>query len=89
MRYVRICQAIEKLLEFVQCNDIIGESITEFIINTLNNANLNPEMCRGQTYDGAGNIAGKEKGTAAKFCSKTGNERAVYFCCSSHELNFV
>ena len=71
----------------MQCDDIIGASIAEFIINALNNAGLNPLMYRAQTYDGAGNMAGKEKGAAAKFCSKTGNKRAVYFHCTSHELN--
>ena len=87
VRYVRNCQAIEKLLEFVQCDDVKGASIAEFIINALNNAGLYPQMCRAQTYNGAGNMAGKEKGAAAKFCSETGNEKAVYFHCTSHELN--
>ena len=32
-------------------------------------------------------MAGKEKGAAAKFCSETGNEKAVYFHCTSYELN--
>ena len=32
-------------------------------------------------------MTGKEKGAAAKFCSETGNEKAVYFHCTSHELN--
>ena len=75
--YVRNCQAIEKLLEFVQCDDVKGASIAGFIINALNNAGLDPQMCRAQTCDGAGNIAGKAKGTAAKFCSETGNKNAV------------
>ena len=44
-------------------------------------------MCRVQTYDGAGNMTGKEKDVAAKFCSEIGNEKAVYFHCTSHELN--
>ena len=87
MRCITNCQAIEKLLEFVQCDDVKGASIAEFIINALNNAGLYPQMCRAQTYDGAGNMAGKEKGAAAKFCSETGNEKAVYFHCTSHELN--
>ena len=89
VRYVRDCQAIEKLLEIVQCDDVKGASIADSIIDTLNNAGLYPQMCRGQTFDGAGNMAGKEKRAAAKFCSKTGNEKAVYLHCTSHELNFV
>ena len=40
-----------------------------------------------QTYHGAGNIAGKVKGVAAKFCAETGNEKATYSHCTSHELN--
>ena len=87
VRYVRNCQAIAKLLEFVQCDGIKGVSIAEFIIGTFNNAALNLQMCRAQTYDGAGNMAGEEKGAAAEFCSKTGNKKAIYFHCTSHELN--
>ena len=71
----------------MQCDDIKGASIAEFVINALNNSGLNPQVCRAQTYDGAGNMAGKEKGAGAKFCSETGNEKAVYFHCTSHELN--
>ena len=44
-------------------------------------------MCRAQTYDGVGNMASKEKGAAAKFCSETGNKKAVYFHCTSRGLN--
>ena len=47
--YVRNCQAIEKLLEFAQCDDIKGASIAEFIINALNNGGFKPKMCRAQT----------------------------------------
>ena len=86
VHYVRNCQAKEKLLEFLQCDDIKRASIAEFIINALNNAGLNPQMCRAQTCDGAGNITGKEISVAANFFSKTGNKKAVYFHCTPHEL---
>ena len=71
----------------MQCHDIKGASIAEFIINGLNNGGLNPQMCRAQTNDGASNMARKEKGAAAKFCSETGNEKAVYFQWTSHKIN--
>ena len=87
MCYVRNCEAIAKLLEFVKCNNIKGTSIAEFIINALNNTGLNPQMFRAQTYSGAGNMAGKEKGAVAKFCFERGNETSVYFHCTSHKLN--
>ena len=32
-------------------------------------------------------MTGKEKGAAAKFCSETENEKAVYFLCTSYEIN--
>ena len=69
VRYVRNCQAIEKLLEFVQCDNVKEASIAEFIINALNNAGLYPQMGRAQTYDGASNIADQEKDAVTKFCS--------------------
>ena len=71
----------------MQCHDIKGASIAEFIINGLNNGGLNPQMRRAQTNDGASNMARKEKGAAAKFCSETGNEKAVYFQWTSHKIN--
>ena len=42
---------MKKLLEFVQCDNIEGESKTEFIINALNDACFNPRMYRTQTFD--------------------------------------
>ena len=35
----------------------------------------------------AGNMAGKKKDAATKFCSQTEIKKAVYFHCTSHELN--
>ena len=86
MHYIRNFQAIEKLLEFVQCDDIKRVGIAEFIINVLNDPGLNPKLCRAQTYDGAGNMASKEKDVVAKLCSETGNGKAVYFYCKSQKL---
>ena len=77
MRYVRNCQVIKILLELVQCDDIKGARIAEFIISALNNAGLNPQIGPAQTCDGTGNMAGKEKGAADKFYSKIRNEKAL------------
>ena len=70
----------------MQCDNIKRVSIAEFIINALNSPGLNPKLCRAQTYDGAGNMAGKEKDVAAKFCFETRNGKAVYFYCTSQKL---
>ena len=48
---------------------------------------LDPKTCRSQMFDGAGNMSGKTKGAATQFCLKIENEKAVYFHCTSHELN--
>ena len=87
MCYVRNCQAIEKLLEFVQCDNSKGASIAKFIINALNNAGLYPQMCCTQIYNGAGNMTGKEKGAATKFCAETGNKKPSTF--TAHHTNLT
>ena len=87
VRYIKNSRPVEKLLEYVICDDIKGRSIATFLINILTNVNLDSMMCRSQTYNDAGNMPGKVKGTAAVFCSETGNDKVVYFHCASHELN--
>ena len=42
-------------------------------------------MCNGQSYDGAGNMAGSIKGAAARI--KALYPLATYVHCSSHQLN--
>ena len=85
--YTKDFRPVEKLLEYVHCEDIKGTSIANYLITTLKDAGLDVLMCRSQTYDGAGNMSGKSKGAAAVFRSKTGNENAVCFYCASYELN--
>ena len=87
VRYIKNSRPVEKLLEYVSCDNTKGRSVATFLINTLKNGNLGPIMCRSQTYDGAGHMSGKLKGATAIFCSETGNDKAVYFHCASHELN--
>ena len=87
VRYTKNPTPVEKLLEYVSCDDIKGSSIATFLIKTLKNVDLDPMICRSQTYDSAGNISGKVKGAAAIFSSKTGNDKAVYFNCTCHKLN--
>ena len=44
-------------------------------------------MCRAQTYDGAGNMAGCQNGCAKLF--QKISPRALHFHCASHQLNLV
>ena len=89
VRYVKDNKPIERLLEYVKCDNIRGETIAELIITSIRKVGLDTDYCRAQTYDGAGNMAGKQKGAARNFQLKTGNEKATYFHCASHELNLA
>ena len=89
VRYVKDNMPVERLLEYVKCEGITGEEIALEIINCLSNVGLDTDKCRCQTYDGAGNMAGKERGAANQFRLKTGNMKATYFHCASHELNLA
>ena len=87
LRYVKYFTPVERLFEYVACEDIKGKSIATYIIDILNNTGLDPKNCRSQTYDGAGNMAGKLKGAANQFQVMTGSDRAPYVHCASHQLN--
>ena len=46
---------------------------------------LEPQLLRGQAYDGAGAMAGKSKGAASRISSQY--PKAVYTHCAAHRLN--
>lgn len=89
IRYIKRNRPVERLMEYVKCDDIKGATIAGHIIDAITDAGLSTEYCRAQTYDGAGNMAGNQRGAAACFREKTGNENAIYVHCSSHELNLA
>ena len=86
VRYVKDCEPIERLLEFVPCEYVKGKCICNYLVKALQDSSLDPKMYCSQTLDGAGNLSGKTKADAAQFCLKIENEKAVYFHCASHEL---
>ena len=57
------------------------------MVKALQYSDLDPKMCRLETFDGVGNMTRKTKGAATQFCLQIENEKAVYFHCASHELN--
>ena len=71
---------VERLLEtgVLKCDGITGEEIAEEI-QCLSKVGLDTDKCRSQTYHGAGNMAGKQRGAANQFQLKTGNMKATYF----------
>ena len=76
----------EEFLGFVPCKlGLSGEAIAATISSVLRQLDLPLDLCRGQGYDGAGNMAGRLSGAAARI--KATNEKAVYVHCNSHVLN--
>ena len=76
----------EEFLRFVPCMEgLSGEALSTEIKNFIQSVGLRMEECRGQGYDGAGNMAGKLSGVAARILQNY--EKAVYVHCGSHILN--
>lgn len=65
----------------------IGENIASNIKAVLQDVGLGLERCRGQAYDGASNMSGEYRGTAAII--RRDAPKAVYQHCQSHILNLV
>ena len=87
IRYMNDLGSIrEDFLAFVECqHGTTGEQLASLIETTCLSMGLDMNLCRGQGYDGAGNMAGVCKGAAAIIRSKY--PKAFYFHCASHKLN--
>jgi len=78
-----ICEAF---LGFISCDEgLTGAAIAKNITEGVENLSLNMNFCRGQGYDGAGNMAGKCIGAAARIQSMF--PKAPYVHCGSQALN--
>ena len=76
----------EEFIGFVHCVDgTSGEALADLIMKEINKLQLDMKYCVGQGYDGAGNMAGKIKGVAARISALY--LLALYFHCQSHKLN--
>eukprot|EP00112_Aurelia_sp_Birch-Aquarium-sp1_P017236 Seg3978.1 transcript_id=Seg3978.1/GoldUCD/mRNA.D3Y31 product="52 kDa repressor of the inhibitor of the protein kinase" protein_id=Seg3978.1/GoldUCD/D3Y31 len=85
LRYVDKTPSVrEEFLGFVPCkNGLSGEAIAENIMQSVEERGLSMGLCRGQGYDGAGNMAGRVNGAAARIQSV--HQKAIYVHCSSHQ----
>jgi hypothetical protein len=73
----------EEFLGFVPCQKgLTGEALAEEISNFAESVGLRMEDCRGEGYDGVGNMAGKYSGVATRI--QRIYEKAVYVHCNSH-----
>ena len=76
----------ERFLAFSECTTgVTGEAIGDCILNLLSNWQLSGSYLVGQTCDGAGAMAGKNKGAAS--CIQRTHPKAVYTHCAAHALN--
>ena len=71
----------------MHCSDgLSGQGLVTTITDCLkNDLELNISDCRGQAYDGAGAVAGKNKGLSSLITAV--NSLALYTHCFSHQLN--
>ena len=78
----------EEFLKFIHCNaGTTGEALADEILSHVRDLGLDMDNCRGQGYDGSGNMAGKKKGTARRI--RNVYPKAVYVHCASHRLNLA
>ena len=76
----------ESFMAFIECEQgTTGEQMAILIQDSCHTLGLDFSMCRGQGYDGAGNMAGSVKGAAQRIRSKY--PKAIYFHCAAHKLN--
>ena len=80
-------QIREEFLGFVACQKgLSGEVLAKEITDFIQSIGLRINDCRGQGYDGAGNMAGKYSGVATRRIQRI-YEKAAYVHCNSHVLN--
>ena len=78
----------EDLVSFLECDTgITGRCLADKIIHSLQSFGLDLSKLRGQAYDGAGNMAGSVRGTAALITAQY--PLALYLHCASHSLNLA
>ena len=87
IRYINMYYEIqESFIGFVECESgTSGHAIASLIEESCHRFGLNMQLCRGQGYDGAGNMSGSCSGASAIIRSKY--PKAIYFHCASHKLN--
>lgn len=87
LRYVDSSKNIrEEFVGFRLCGDeTTGNAIRVLIINLVRDLGLTMDNCRGQSYDGAGNMAGRYVGALTLIQHQF--PKAIYVHCMNHRLN--
>lgn len=76
----------EEFVGFSECEDgVTGQAIGTLILKAIQELGLFMDFCKGQCYDGAGNMSGPCKGAAATVRGQY--PKAIYIHCMAHRLN--
>ena len=71
---------------FYLCEDgTTGAAIKDLIIGAVVDLGLSMDDCRGQCYDGAGNMSGRLNGASSLIRAE--HDKAIYVHCMNHRLN--
>ena len=87
LRFVDSSQQIrEEFVGFYHCEDgTSGVALKEMILKAVADLGLSMANCRGQSYDGAGNMAGKYNGVSSLIQGQF--SKVLYVHCMNHRLN--
>ena len=87
-RFVQKNLKIEEMfLGFYETSSTTSSTLFEIVKDALTRFELNITNCRGQCYDGAANVSGRENGLQKKLLSI--EPRAIFVHCTAHNLNLV
>ena len=76
----------EEFVGFYLCEDgTTGAAIKDLIIGAVADLGLSMDDCRGQCYDGAGNMSGCLNGASSLIRAE--HDKAIYVHCMNHRLN--
>ena len=87
LRYVLDDGPVERFVKFIEIGGHTGEELANSLLMFLEQAGININDCRGQSYDNASNMSGKYIGVQARVREK--NPKADYIPCFAHSLNLV
>lgn len=77
----------EHFLGFCPVRDTTGEGLTTFLLNYLEELDIDIKDMRGQGYDNGANMKGKHNGLQKRILDI--NPRAFFVPCAAHSLNLV
>ena len=76
----------KEFVGFYACEDgVTGQAIATLILKAIQELGLSMDFCKGQCYDGAGNMSGPCNGAAA--IVRRQYPKAIYTHCMAHRLN--